>query len=61
MFNLQRANPFVNTTLGANNIFEFCEKIKNEAAHMQNQFQSLVMLIHHKRYKLFSYLYTMPK
>ena len=39
-FILQRANPFVNTILGADNIFEFCEKIKNEVSHMQNQSQS---------------------
>ena len=41
-FILQRSNPFVNTILGADNIFEFCEKIKNEASHMQNLYQSLV-------------------
>ena len=41
-FILQQANPIVNTILGADNIFEFCEKIKNEASHMQNLYQSLV-------------------
>ena len=32
----------MNTILGADKIFEFCEKIKNEASHMQNLYQSLV-------------------